>query len=318
MGPDDVAAEENVAGMGRIFSHPLPPDSSSRFAVAFRSSPFQDEVLLEFARAAVTEEHLGEDDAPDLLGISLSANDLIGHAYGPDSHEVMDVTVRTDRLLADFFQFLDRQVGLGQVLIVLTADHGVAPLPEVAKASHVGARRLDPATIATAVETAMRSRFGPAPEGGWLIYMTHPWIYLNLQALQERGIAIEAAENTARAAVRRVSGVHRAFTATELQRQREANTVSGRVLSFNPERSGNIYYELQPFVIPTSDSTGTTHGSPWSYDTRVPLLWLGSRVKRGMYRGPASIADVAPTLSFMLGVGAPAEARGRVLREMLR
>jgi hypothetical protein len=318
MGPDDVAAEENVAGMGRVFPHPLPPDSSPRFADAFRSSPYQDEVLLEFARAAVEEEHLGQDDAPDLLGISLSANDLIGHAYGPNSHELMDVTVRTDRLLGEFFRFLDRHVGLGQVLMVLTADHGVAPLPEMAKASRAGGRRLDPATIAAAVDSAMRARFGSAPAPSWLIYMTSPWIYLNLQALQRRGISIQAAENTARDAVRRVPGVHRAFTATELRRQRDARTVSGPVLSFYPDRSGNIYYELKPFVIATSDSTGTTHGSPWSYDTRVPLLWLGAAVKRGTYRGPASIADVAPTLSFLLGVDQPADARGRVLSEMLR
>jgi predicted AlkP superfamily pyrophosphatase or phosphodiesterase len=121
-GPDDVAAEENIGGMGRIFPHPLAPDSSRRFFDAFETSPFQDEVLFQFARAAVINERMGQDNDPDLLGISLSANDLVGHAFGPNSQEVMDVTVRTDRLLQAFFNFLNQRIGLRNVLIVLTVS----------------------------------------------------------------------------------------------------------------------------------------------------------------------------------------------------
>jgi hypothetical protein len=317
MGPDDVAAEENIAGMGRIFPHPLAPDSSSRFLDAFRSSPYQNEVLLQFARAAVSNEKLGEDEDPDLLGISLSANDLIGHAFGPDSHEVMDMTVRTDRLLQGFFAFLDKRVGLRHVLIVLTADHGVAPLPEVVQ-SNVGAGRLDPSRIATAVESGLRSRFGPPPAPGWLAHMAPPWIYLNVKALGQRDIAIEVAERTARDAAKSVDGVHQALTATELRQQQKTGMASGAAFSFYLLRSGNIYYELKPFIVPGQEPSGTTHGSPWSYDTRVPLLWLGAAVKRGTHTGPASIADIAPTLSNILGIAKPSGSRGRVLQEMLR
>ena len=154
MGRDYVAAEENVAGMGRTFPHRLAPDSSPRFLDAFKATPFQNEVLLELAQAAVTNEKLGEDDDPDLLAVGLSANDLIGHAFGPNSHEVMDLTVRTDRLLERFFAFLEQQIGLRHVLIVLTADHGVAPLPELARDLDPGAGRLDPARIPAAAEAA--------------------------------------------------------------------------------------------------------------------------------------------------------------------
>jgi predicted AlkP superfamily pyrophosphatase or phosphodiesterase len=318
MGPDDVATEENVAGMGRIFPHPLAPDSSSRFMDAFRSSPYQNEVLFEFAMAAVSNEKLGEDEDPDLLGISLSANDLIGHAFGPNSHEVMDLTVRTDRLLQDFFAFLDKRIGRRQVLIVLTADHGVAPLPEVVRDLSLGAGRLDPSKIATAVEAGLRSRFGAAPAPGWLVHMAPPWVYLNVKALGQRGIAIEEAERTSRDAVKGVPEVHQALTATELRRLQKTGTVSGPAFSFHPERSGSIYYELKPYIVPGQEPTGTTHGSPWSYDTRVPLLWFGASVKRGTHAGPVSIVDIAPTLSTLLGIGKPSGSRGRVLREMLR
>jgi predicted AlkP superfamily pyrophosphatase or phosphodiesterase len=318
MGPDNVAVEQNVAGMGRIFPHPLALDTSARFLDAFKSSPYQNEVLLEFAMAAVSNEKLGEDEDPDLLGISLSANDLIGHAFGPNSHEVMDVTVRTDRLLGDFFAFLDKRIGLPNVLIVLTADHGVAPLPEVVRDSRIRAGRLDPSRIAAATEAALRSRYGAPPPPGWLAHMAPPWIYLNVKALEQRGIPIEEAERTGREAVKGVQGAHQALTATELLRQQRNGTASGPVFSFHPDRSGNIYYELKPYIVPGQESTGTTHGSPWSYDTRVPLLWLGASVKPGAQRGPVSMIDVAPTLSFLLGIDRPSGARGRVLKEMLR
>ena len=316
-GPDDVAAEENVAGMGRIFPHRL-ADSTTRFLDGFKSSPFQNEVLIELAMTAVREEKLGEDDDPDLLGVSFSANDLIGHAFGPASHEVMDVTVRTDRLLERFLTFLDQRVGLGHTVVVLTADHGVAPFPETVSEPSIGAARLNPARIAAAAESALRAQFGTAPAPGWVLYTSSPWLYLNTRALRQKSIALEAAEQTARNAVAGVRGVHQALTATELRQQQENGTASSAVFSFHPERSGNIYFELKPFVVPSQDPTGTTHGSPWSYDARVPLLWMGAAITRGAYASPAGIADIAPTLATILGIPGPAGSQGRVLREMLR
>ena len=316
MGLDDVPAEENVAGMGRIFPHPL-GDSIPRFLDAFPSSPFQNSVLIEFVMQAVVHERLGEDDDPDLLGVSFSANDLIGHAFGPLSHEILDVTVRTDRLLERLFTFLDQRVGLNRTLIVLTADHGVAPLPETVEAS-AGAARLDPRTVAAAAQSGLQARFGAAPSPGWVLYTSSPWLYLNLNAVRQKGVSLEAAEGTARNALLGVRGVHQAFTATELRRQQETGAASGAVFSFNPERSGNIYFELKPFVIPSQDPTGTTHGSPWSYDARVPLLWLGARVRPGAYSAAVSVADIAPTLAAILGIPGPAGSQGRVLDEMLR
>jgi hypothetical protein len=112
--------------------------------------------------------------------------------------------------------------------------------------------------------------------------------------------------------------VHQAFTATELKLLQKTGMASGPAFSFYPTRSGNVYYELRPYVVPGDDSTGTTHGSPWSYDTRVPVLWLGAAVRRGTYGGPVSIADIAPTMSSILGIDRPSGSRGRVLQEMLR
>ena len=326
VGPDDVPAEEDAGGMGKTFPHHLGSGTGQAdFLDGFQTSPFENEVLVDFAIQAIGEEHLGEDDDPDLLGIGFSANDLVGHSYGPDSHEMMDITVRTDRLLSRFFSFLSERIGLNRVAIVLTADHGVAPLPELAQGRGRRARggRLDPKVIAAAAERSLRARYGAPRRPGlleqasWIMYQGWPWLYLDLEGLADRGIRVADAEKVAQRAVQGVRGVDRALTATELLRQRAARTHSRAELSFYPARSGNIYYELSPYLLPEAQPVGTTHGSPWEYDTHVPLVWFAAGIRAGTYDGNVSVADLAPTLSALLDVPAPSASQGRVLSEML-
>jgi predicted AlkP superfamily pyrophosphatase or phosphodiesterase len=326
MGPDDVPAEESPGGIGKTFPHHLGTGTGEAdFLDGFQTSPFENEVIVDFAIEAITQEALGQDDDPDLLGIGFSANDLVGHSYGPDSHEVMDMTVRTDRLLSRFFTFLEQQVGLDRVAIVLTSDHGVAPLPELARRGTSRARggRIDPEVIGAAAERALRARFGIPRRPGfvdqpsWIMYQSWPWLYLNLEGLRDKRIRIEDAERVAQRAVQQVPGVARALTATELLRERAAASHTRAELSFYPGRSGNVYYELSPYLLPGPTPEGTTHGSPWSYDTHVPLLWLQKGIRPGTYTGSVSVADVAPTLSSLLGIPAPSGSQGRVLKEML-
>ena len=258
VGADDVAAEADVAGAGRTFPHPIAG------ADAFDLSPFSNDVLAEFAMRAVAEEGLGRDTVPDLLGISFSANDRIGHAYGPDSHEVMDVTVRLDRTLARLFGFLDRTVGLANVVMVLTADHGVAPLPEVFGDLHPGAspRRFNPAVVDTAVETALRARYGPAPAPGWIAYHDQPQLYLNPAALRAKKVSVQDAEQVAQAAIMSIPGMYEALTSNDLSTARASGLRTPEALSFYPGRSGNIYYQMDPI--------SWWVGSPRGRDTARP------------------------------------------------
>jgi predicted AlkP superfamily pyrophosphatase or phosphodiesterase len=328
LGADDVEGEEGAAGLGRTFPHRLSTgrSPSQDFVLAFQNSPFENEVIVEFATQAMTQERLGRDDNPDLLGIGFSANDLVGHSYGPDSHEVMDITVRTDRLLERFFGFLDRQIGLDRVVIVLTADHGVAPLPELfsKRSEGVQAARLDPAVVAAAAEKALRAEFGIPRRPSWLVqpswimYQGWPSLYLNLDGLEDRGVSLEEAERVAKEAIREVQGVERVLTASELARQRDSAAHSSAELSFHPARSGHVYYELSPYIVAGPELEGTNHGSPWAYDTHVPLLWFGEGIAPGVHQGRVSIADIAPTLTQLLGIKVPSGSRGRVLQEMLR
>jgi arylsulfatase A-like enzyme len=232
----------------------------------------------------------------------------------------MDVTIRLDRTLARFFGFLDRTVGLPNLVIVLTADHGAAPLPEVFERLHPGAsaRRFHPAVVDTVINAALEKRYGAAPVPGWVAYHDHPQIHLDLGALRARRATVEEAERVVQAAVMSVLGVQYALTATELARSRAAGARTAEVLSFYPGRSGNVYYQMAPYIVVDDEPTGTGHGSPWAYDQQVPLLWFGSRVVPGIRRTPADVADIAPTLAAMLGLTAPGGSQGRVLSEMLR
>ncbi|HUR94713.1 MAG TPA: alkaline phosphatase family protein [Gemmatimonadales bacterium] len=318
MGRDDEPAERVVDGLGRTFPHPLGTLD------ALMHSPMLDEVVAEFAMHAVDAEELGRDTVPDILGISFSATDMVGHTFGPDSHEIMDDILRLDRTLARLFAFLDRKVGLAHVVIVLTADHGVAPMPELMTRGRAGVspKRLDPGVVAAAVNRALTRSYGPAPAPGWIAYHGPPLVNLNQAALRAHRVTMEAAESVARAAIRSVPGVHDAVTGTELGRHglpaQSGKPLADAVRSFFPGRGGDLYYFLEPYWLATTESTGTGHGSIWPYDQQVPLLWVGPGIVPSPRRGAATVADIAPTLSALLGLQAPRGAQGRVLTEILR
>lgn len=320
-GADSVPWERDKAGMGRVFPHVLGRTEStpgSAFFDAFEYSPFQNEVVIEFAIEAVRNGRLGADAHPDLLGISLSGNDYVGHAFGPDSHEVMDVTIRTDRLLAKLFDFLDAEVGLENIVLVLTADHGVAPIPELVESQSpgAGALRIHDDVLADVAEHAMTERWG-APGRRWVVWRDRPYIYLDESEVRARGIALEDAEHTVRDALLGLDYVTNAWTHTELVAQRAQGVQTPVVKGFFPDRSGHVIYETRPWVVVTEDPDGTTHGTAWMYDRHVPLMWRGRGIAPGRYDDEVHVADLAPTLSALLGIPRPPAATGRVLTEML-
>lgn len=324
LGPDDDPAEIAKPGLGRTFPHVIGAGlarDDPALIEAFETSPFANEVVVDFAIEAVRNEQLGRGAATDLLLLGLSANDFIGHAFGPDSQEVLDATVRTDRLLARLFAFLDKQVGLANIVIVLSADHGVAPVPEVVNRLNArsGAGRIDPAAIDKAAEAALVQRFGHRDDGrAWVMFHEAPYLYLDERALAAKHIAVADAELAARDALTAVPGVFAAYTRTELRAAQSGGATSDVLAGFNAARSGNVLYVTAPFVIEDAGQAGTTHGSPWSYDERVPLLWYGAAIAPGTRSTPALVRDVAPTLARILGVERPSGASGRVLTEVLR
>lgn len=307
-------------GMGATFPHRVTGGAEGpgpKFYAAFAATPFGNDHLFAAARELVREERLGRHDVPDLLALNLSSNDYVGHAFGPDSPEVLDVSVRTDRQLAAFFGFLEETVpgGLRRVTLVVTADHGVAPLPGAAREARLPAGVYDEQEVAGAAARALAAAFGP---GEWVTALVEANLYLNLAALDARKIPRALAEETAAEALARLPGIYAAYPRSRILEGRLPRTEVARRVerSFHPKVSGDVVLVSEPYWMP-GGLAGTTHGTPYAYDTQVPLLLAGAGIRAGRFAARASTLDLAPTLADLLGVLQPAGSEGRVLAEAL-
>ena len=315
------ALPETPGAKGELFSEFKPegnePCPDRRFLGWLNSTPYMNELELKFALAAIRNEHLGQGPATDLLAISLSVNDYIGHEYGPYSPQVADLTLRTDRALADFFAGVDHTVGLGNVWMALSGDHGVAPTPQFVREHHLGFGRFSTGPLKHAVEDALAEQFG---QQRFVESIGIPYIYLDQDALKSRQIPVARAQAIVAEAALRVPGVRAAFTGTELERGQSAQDPLLRkaLNSFLPSRSGDVFLILEPFAVPSSSDTGTTHGSPWNYDAQVPLVFWGTAFAPGTYSDPVEPIDLAPTFAAALGLDQPSGAEGRPLSQTLQ
>jgi len=285
---------------------------------AFATTPFANEYTLQSALQLIREERLGHHEAPDLLVINLSSNDYIGHAYGPDSPEVLDTSVRTDKYLADFLNSLQDLVpgGLANVDVVVTADHGVAPIGAAAEDAGLPGGRWDPNRAIEVVQEALAKAFGP---GKWVVGYGEPCLYLNWELLDHAGISHDRAERVAAEALERIPGIYAAYTRSDILAGRLPRTDIARhvTLGFHPARSGDVVIVSLPGYMASSRKTGTTHGEPYAYDTHVPLLLAGFGIKPGVYTERVSTADIAPTLAWLLRVQEPSGCDGHILTPAL-
>lgn len=316
-GPDDVVGESlGAAGQGRVFPHPFEPadpKAKSAYLSAIYASPFGNELLLAAAEAALGAENLGGDDVPDLLTLSFSSNDAVGHAWGPDSQEVLDVTLRSDQIMSRLLQALDAKVGKGGYVLVMSADHGVCPLVENSLQQGRTAERVQPAA-APKVEAFLSERYGDRKKGKWVEAVSGPWVYLKREAITAAGERPAEVEKTLAGWVLEQSGVEGVYTRTALTTPGGPLDATGRMvaLSFHPERCGDLYVLLRPYCLPGSAGTGTTHGSPWEYDTHVPLVVFGAGVKPGERADRVSPLSAAAILAKAAGIDPPTGAVAKV------
>lgn len=276
-------------------------------------TPYSNDLLILFAEAAIEGEGLGSDDVPDVLAVSFSANDRIGHAVGPDSPLVRDVSIQSDRTLARFFDYLDKKVGADAWTVILTADHGVAPMPEVMQKRHMPGGRIPEGAVLNAIQSALTSKFG---EGEWLVGKSGPAPYLNYDLLREKKLTHEEVENAAAEAVRAIPHIYRVYTRTQLKSGTLLDDfVDRRVKAgFHFERGSDLFVVSEPYYL--FESAGTSHGTPYNYDSHVPMVFMGPGIKPGRYNNRIAVNDVASTLATMLEIETPSGAAGRVLSEM--
>lgn len=342
--PTRAVGEDLPEGMGASFPHTVGAEKSRANYRAFAFTPAANKFVFDTAARAVADEKLGQDDIPDILAINLSTNDYIGHCWGPYSPESLDVTVRTDRQLAEFLAVLAKAVpgGLDRVMVVLTADHGVAPVPEDASEppNSISAGRFNAAAVLNTISGALGVRFGEIEGKPWLgvdivkegveSAFMDGFIYFNPDAVSAaiaggRVTSVRELETVACDAVNaaRIQGVYACYGRTQILEGRIADTDLTRHLSkgVHPVLSSDLFVTPEPFWLqePMSDGHATSHGTPYVYDTHVPVIVCAPGILRpGVYADPVSPADIAPTISLVLGVEFPSGCDGRPLLSALR
>ena len=306
-GPDEMEGEGRGYRQGFAFPHPFADKLGETFYEGVANSPFGNAILLELAKKAIVAEQLGKRDVPDLLTLSFSSNDLIGHTWGPDSHEVMDVTLRTDRDLADLLGFLDEQVGKGAYAVVLSADHGVSPTPEIARLLGKEGGRVDPKLFLRRADTFLERKYGKS-KVACVETLTNHDLYLGQTWLKASGVKQADAEKALAEWAKEQDEVRTAYTRTELMNGPPKDDELGEEVwrSFHPERSGDVVVILKPFYMFWSPfQLGTTHGTANDYDRHVPLLVFGPGVQGGGHREPVTPLAAAAILSRFLGIDPP-------------
>ena len=294
---------------GKTFVAPGP-----KLYASLPASPWGNELIEAFAEHALQSEQMGHGPETDLLAISFSSNDYVGHAVGPDDPAVRDMADRTDKLIAKLFGFLDQRVGMRNVVVVLTADHGVAPVPEVNQKRRMPGGRLtvDPGD---AVQQALTARYGA---GKWIASTIEYGVYLDWNVVDEKKLSRRDVLELATETVRALPHIFRVYSRDSLMKGEVQHDPVGEKVTngFFAQRAADVFYLPEPYWL--SGKTGTTHGTPFGYDTHVPLIFLGPGIKPGIYNEAIRPNDIAPTLATLLSVETPSGSVGRALEEILK
>src|SRR5579864_207976 len=300
----------------RTTSHRKGKDGAdASFYEVIGSTPFGNEYELEFAKELLVYEKLGQGPATDLLAISLSPNDILGHQVGPDSPEMQAMALGLDSELADFFSFLGHQIGLANVWIALSADHGISALPDAAKALHIPAANLGGAKLEAQINSALAAKYSPNRAANY-VKLDYPIAWLDPDSFAAAHVKESDAENAVGEAMKQ-AGLRDWYTKTQLAAGAVPNTVMGHryLNSYSPEGSWYVMGVPEPYTV--GPAKGTEHVSPDSYDRHSPLAFYGLPFKPGTYHTHAEAVDMAVTLASLLGINAPTHAVGRVLTEAL-
>jgi predicted AlkP superfamily pyrophosphatase or phosphodiesterase len=319
---DDRAYEMDFPGFGRTFPHAYGAADDKYFTTRLTLGPAGDALTLDFAKALIEHEGLGQDAVPDYLAISFSSTDYVGHLFGASSLEMEDNLRRLDRVLADLFAYVDSRIGLDHVLIVLSADHGQPEIPGYLHELGVRrARHFDPSVLEHAPGiVALKEKLGL----GDALIKTYfpPYLYLDRAAIQDKGLDLATVERELATALMNVDGIAAAVSSSALQANTAPDTPLVRAARKNyyPGRSGDIYLVFDPEVF-VNDFDGlkvpSVHGSPWRYDTYVPVMFAAAGLApRRVYR-PVTPYDIAPTLAALLGISPPSAATGQPLVEVI-
>ncbi|MBU8895367.1 alkaline phosphatase family protein [Corallococcus sp. H22C18031201] len=318
VGEDARDVEPEAYGMGRTFPHSLKGGLSAPGPASYRAfavSPLSHDLLVQAAKAAMEAEHLGQDDVPDILAVSFSGTDAVFHAFGPYSWETQDTLLRLDQAMGELIAAAERAAGGRENLVIaLSADHGGAEIPEAWAQAGAPAMRLNPNDVEKGLAQELRAKFG----ADVTVKMMELDAYLGGKALESGQLDAVAVRRAAAVWLAKQPYVELAVAKDDLA---AAPDIEGLVAplrrGFSPQRSGDVLFVAKPFHVVSDYPRGTNHGTPYSYDTQVPVVFVGRGVKPGVYLEEINPVDVAPTLSALLEMGMPAAAEGKPRAEAL-
>ncbi|MBX9681362.1 MAG: alkaline phosphatase family protein [Gemmataceae bacterium] len=320
-GPDDVPEEGFGFNQGRTFPHPFVPDEKlglEGYYEATVCSPAAGDLLLDLALKAIDAEKIGQGATTDLLTLGFSQNDYVGHCWGPDSQEVLDVTLKSDALMKRLLDALDAKVGKGNYVVAVTADHGVCRIPELAAKQGKKAGRVQPELFTSKAEAFLNEKFvGKTGRLPWVerTKKANAWVYLNQAVIKERKLDPATVEQALAEWLAKDPRVLAAYGKTQLASGKLDELGEKVRLSYHPNGVGDVMVVLKPYHILSGpvtakkiDSFRTTHGMPHEYDTHVPFIVMGPGVVPGKHADAIAPQAMAATLSHLLRVPAPAGA----------
>lgn len=283
----------------------------------FKHSPFGDHLLTSLAKQAIDNEALGADEVTDFLTVSYSSTDRIGHKYGPNSVEIEDAFIKLDGNIAELLTYLDQKVGEGEYLVFLTTDHGVADVPRYLNDNKIPTWYIIGKTMQKQVHQFMVDNYGP---GNWLLDATNEQVYLDHSTITQRGLQLREVREKLADYLQAQKGISKAYPAHQLGAESlSSKAVNALIKGYHEDRSGDILLILEPGWIPDEwyyFKYGTRHGSHYTYDTHVPVLFYGWNIRKGSSVRYHPVIDIAPTLSMLLNIRLPNAATGQPIEEL--
>lgn len=312
---DSRPYEADLRGYGRVFPHPFGQADDKLFYTRILISPVGDQLTLDFSKVLITHERLGQDEVPDYLSISFSGVDAINHFFGPSSLENEDLVVQLDRTLADLIKFIDKTVGLKHTLIVLSADHGMADMPEYMSELGYKAGRLDPDEIVAAA-----NKVGQKLGVDEIVrFFYRPCLYLDDEKIANAKLDTVKVEQAIADALTDFDGIALAVASSRLSEQQTNPLLEQVRRNHDVTRSGDIYIIQEPYwFLFDKGPVRAMHGSPWRFDTHVPIIFAGPTIDAQKVHRLVHPVDVAPTIAAFLGMTPPGAAQGSPLKEVLR
>jgi predicted AlkP superfamily pyrophosphatase or phosphodiesterase len=284
-------------------------------------SPAGNTLITEFATQAIANENLGMGTATDMINISYSVTDVVGHTFGPQSVEIQDIYLRLDKEIERLLNYLDQKVGLGQYILFLTSDHGVVPVAAYLKAHKLPAGVVRVKRYTLAIESYLNTKYGNKP---WIEHYDEDQIYLNRSVISESKLELNGVQQELADFLVGLEGIQSALTAHHLQNFDYSKGLNNKLQNgFDPQRSGDILLTYDPGSVqnanpdlPISRVKGTTHGTGYGYDSHVPMLWFGAGIPQGVSVRPVAPTDIAPSLAMFLDLQLPSGSVGQPLEEI--